>query len=568
MLRFVSIRHLAVIEALDLSLDTGLTVLTGETGAGKSVLVEGIGLLLGGRASADMVRTGADTTIVQAIVSTPHGGDIIVRREVSAEGRSRAFLDDTLVTAGALKERMAVWVDLHGQHEHQTLQLPQTHLDLLDRVAGLTDARADVAAAHSTYVAARDALAALQLDARERAARIELLTFQLAEVDKVQPLEGEDDQLASTRQVLANADRVQRLSTEAFQALYEDEHAALEILSQVWRRLDELAALDPAVRPYASARDDVKAQLEDLAFFLRRYISAIDASPARLQEVEDRLAALDRLKRKYGPTLDEVRAHRERAREQLTILQQPESQLSTLQGAAHAAAEAFLRVARTLSAARRAAAPRLAARLRTELAELAMPAADVAFAFGDASAEGEWSATGVDQVELLLSANPGEAPRPLARVASGGELSRVMLAIKVIDAPDTLGRTIIFDEVDAGIGGRVADSVGARLRALSIGAQVLCVTHLPQVAAYADSHVHISKQVKAGRTLTSAQLLAGDARVEELARMMAGSTSAPLLEGARTLLEAKAKGEAGAKGESESAALRRKGKARGAKVSG
>ena len=565
MIRFISIRQLAVIESLDLSLDEGLTVLTGETGAGKSVLVEGIGLLLGGRASPDMVRTGASTATVQAIITTPGGAEVIVRREVSAEGRSRAFIDDALVTAATMRERVSGWVDLHGQHEHQTLQLPETHLDLLDRVGRLESQRAGVAAAFASYASARDALAATQMDARERAARIELLSFQLSEIDKVAPLEDEDEQLAATRQVLANADRLQRLGQEAYAALYEDEHAALQALSVVWKRLDELAQVDPAVQPYAALRDGVKAQLDDVAFFLRQYVSGIEASPERLQDVEDRLAALERLKRKYGPSLAEVRSHQLRLQEQLTSLQQPEGQLSALQAAAEAAAAAFLARAGALSAARKEAARPFAARLKAELADLSMPNADVQFRFQDVAGEGEWSSTGVDRAELLLSANPGEAPRPLARVASGGELSRVMLAVKVIDAPQVAARTMIFDEVDAGIGGRVADSVGARLKALSGHAQVLCVTHLPQVAAYADAHIHIAKRVTGGRTLTSATMLNEVSRVEEVARMMAGDTSAPMLEGARTLLAAKARrpkakgesrqgeSEAAAKGESESA---------------
>jgi DNA repair protein RecN (Recombination protein N) len=524
-----------------------------------------------------MVRTGATAASVQAIVTTPEGADVIVRREISAEGRSRAFIDDVLVTAGTLRERVSAWVDLHGQHEHQTLQLPDTHLDLLDRVAGLGDRRAEVARAHSVWVAAREALAATQMDARERAARIDLLSFQLGEIDKVQPLEDEDEQLVASRQVLANADRLQRLGQEAYDALYEGEHSALQSLAIVWKRVDELAQLDPAAHGYAAQRDGLKAQLDDLAFFLRQYVSGIDASPERLQEVEDRLAALERLKRKYGPTLAEVRARQQALTEQLAALQQPEGQLSALQSACEAAAAAYLERATALSVARRAAAAPFAARLRRELADLAMPHADVSFRFQAAAGEGEWLASGIDRAELLLSANPGESPRPLARVASGGELSRVMLAVKVLDAPEAQDRTLIFDEVDAGIGGRVADSVGARLRALSGRAQVLCVTHLAQVAAHADAHIHIAKRVSGGRTQTSASHLDGDARVEEIARMMAGDTSAPMLEGARTLLQSKAaeakaatgrkakgESEAGAKGESESAAAGRKGRARGA----
>lgn len=565
MIRFLSIRQLAVIESLDLALGEGLTVLTGETGAGKSVLVEGIGLLLGGRASADMVRTGASVATVQAIIAPPDGPEVIVRREVSAEGRSRAFIDDALVTAATMRERLSAWVDLHGQHEHQTLQLPDTHLDLLDRVGGLAAQRATVSAAWTAHAAARDALEATRMDARERAARIELLSFQLAEIEKVTPEPDEDEQLAATRQVLANADRLQRLGQEAYLSLYDDEHAALPTLAVVWKRLDDLAQVDATVQPYAAMRDNIKAQLDDLAFFLRQYVSDIEASPERLQEVEDRLAALERLKRKYGPSLSDVHDHLRRLREQLASLQQPEGQLATLQAAAERASAIYLAAAHALSASRRAAAPPFMRRLRQELADLAMPHADVQFRFATAS-EADWGPSGVDRGELLLSANPGEAPRPLARVASGGELSRVMLAVKVVDAPQAPGRTMIFDEVDAGIGGRVADAVGARLRALSGQTQVLCVTHLAQVAAYADAHVHIAKQVSGGRTLTSATSLAADARVEEVARMMAGDTSPAMLDGARLLLAAKARrpqagesprgeSEGRAKGESESAGV-------------
>jgi DNA repair protein RecN (Recombination protein N) len=552
MIRFVSIRHLAVIESLDLELGPGLTVLTGETGAGKSVLVEGIGLLLGGRASADMVRTGAAAAQVQAILATPDGREVIVRREVSTEGRSRAFIDDALVTAGALRDVVGQWVDLHGQHEHQTLLQPQTHLDLLDRVAGLAPMRQVVADRYDALTRARAAYEATQLDARERAARIDLLSFQVDDIGRVAPVAGEDDQLAATRQVLANADRLQRLAADAYVDLYEREDAALTRLASVWKRIDELARIDPAFLAHGDTAPAIKAQLEDLAYFLRGYLADLDASPERLQEVEDRLAALERLKRKYGPSLDEVLRRQAAALQELDALQQGSEHLERLLAARDAAARAYLVDAQALSAARASAAPALCARLRTELADLAMPRADVSLQVRQVAGEAQWTATGIDVGELYLSANPGEAPRPLARVASGGELSRVMLAITVIDRHTAPQRTLIFDEVDAGIGGRVADAVGGRLRALAAGAQVLCVTHLPQVAAHAHHHVHIAKEVAAGRTRTSVTPLAPDARVEELARMMAGDTSAPLLEGARRLLQEKAKGEPEAKGESES----------------
>jgi DNA repair protein RecN (Recombination protein N) len=574
MIRLVSIRHLAVIEALDLELGPGLTVLTGETGAGKSVLVEGIGLLLGGRASADMVRTGAATAQVQALISTSPTEELIVRREVSAEGRSRAFINDTLVTAGALRECVSRWVDLHGQHEHHTLLQPQMHLEYLDRVAGLTPLRAEVAACFAALEDARAACEATQLDERERSARLDLVTFQLAEIDRLGPQPGEDDQLIALRQVLGNADRLQRLSQDAYGDLYESDGAALERLALVWRRLEDLARLDPAFEPHAGAGETIKAHLEDLAFFLRDYLAHLDASPERLQQVEDRLAGLERLKRKYGPTLDEVVGRRTALAHQLEALQHTDDQLEALLAAREARAATYLAQAHRLSAARAAAAPVLCARLRRELSDLAMAHADVSLRLTPASDPDQWAAHGVDVGEFYLSANPGEAARALTRVASGGELSRVMLALTVSDTPSHAYRTLIFDEVDAGIGGRVADAVGGRLRALSGADQVLCVTHLAQVAAHADAHVHIAKEVVDGRTRTTASRLDHHARVEELARMMAGDTSAPLLEGARELLREKAKGEREAKGESESPAPdtgespSRKGRTRGPKVSG
>lgn len=552
MIRFVSIRHLAVIESLDLELGPGLTVLTGETGAGKSVLVEGIGLLLGGRASADMVRTGATAAQVQAVFTTPDGRDVIVRRDVSAEGRSRAFIDDTLVTAGALRDAVGQWVDLHGQHEHQTLLQPQTHLDLLDRVAGLDTQRAGVAARYGVLERARAAYDATQLDARERAARIDLLSFQLDDIRRVAPVADEDEQLSVTRQVLANADRLHRLAGEAFVDLYDGDGAALERLSLVWKRLDELAGIDPVFAPLLAPSAAIKAQLEDVAYFLRDYLAGLDTSPERLQEVEDRLAALDRLKRKYGPSLAEVLDRQQRTSIELETLQHGTEHLERLLAERQQATDAYLADAEALSRARATGAPELCQRLRAELSDLAMPRADVILQLRRVAGEGQWSASGIDQGELYLSANPGEAPRPLIRVASGGELSRVMLAITVIDRRSSPQRTLIFDEVDAGIGGRVADAVGGRLRTLAREAQVLCVTHLPQVAAHAHHHMHIAKDVTDGRTRTTVTPLVPEARVEELARMMAGDTSAPLLAGARQLLEDKAKGEAGAKGESES----------------
>ena len=553
MIRFLSIRNLAVIDALEVEFGPGLNVLTGETGAGKSIVVEAVGLLVGERASADLVRTGEDTAVVQAIVEPPEGGELIVRREVSAQGRSRAFIDDELVTTAALRERCGPFVDLHGQHEHQRLLDPATHVDLVDEFADLGGPRAAVGDVFVRWRTATRALDALQLDERQKAARIDLLTFQLAEIDRAAPRPGEDAELATARVVLANADRLQRLSGETYAALYEGDQPVLGGLGVVWRKIEELGSLDPRFAPYLESREPIKAQLEDLAYFLRSYAASIDASPARLQEVEDRLALLERVKRKHGPTLDDVLARQEEFRRELSELESAGARLESLQAAAHAARADYLTAARSLSAARRSAAGKFARTLEQAVAELAMLRTKCEVRFAPETPEGAWTDRGIDQAEFYLSPNPGEELRPLARIASGGELSRLMLALKTLAPTDAPGKTLVFDEVDVGIGGAVADVVGNRLQRLGARYQVLCITHLPQIAAHGRHHFRIENTVRGSRTVTSAVRVDGSTREEELARMIGGSDiSASVLASARDMLRARALGEQTAKGERES----------------
>jgi DNA repair protein RecN (Recombination protein N) len=560
MVRFLSIRNFAVIDALEVEFAPGLTVLTGETGAGKSILVEAVGLLVGERASPDLVRTGEDTALIQAIVEPPDGGEIIVRREVSAQGRSRAFLNGELVTTAALRERCGPLVDLHGQHEHQRLLDAATHLDLVDEYADLGAERAAVASAFTRWRAAASTLQALQLDERQKAARTDLLTFQLSEIDRAAPSAGEDEELSATRQLLANIDRLQRLCSEAYAALYEGDHAVLAGLGLVWRRLEELRSLDTRFAPHLESREPIKAQLEDLAYFLRSYASGIDASPGRLQEVEDRLALLERLKRKYGPTLDDVLAQQGSARQELAALDSASERLETQEIEAQTARAAFLTAARSLSAARRTASLRFARALERAVADLAMPRTRCEVRFGPEAPETGWTERGVDQAEFHLSPNPGEDLRPLARIASGGELSRLMLALKTLAPTDAPGKTLIFDEVDAGIGGAVADVVGSRLQHLSRRFQVLCITHLPQIAAYGEQHFRIVKDVRGGRTLTSMARLDGTERQEEIARMIGGTEITPsVLASAGEMLGAKVNSEHKAKGERSKAKGKRVG---------
>jgi DNA repair protein RecN (Recombination protein N) len=564
MLRFLGVRHLAVIDHLEVEFEPGLNLLTGETGAGKSILIEAIGLLLGGRASADLVRTGEDTATIQAVFERPDGHEVIVRREISAQGRSRAFIDDTLATTAALRELGAGLLDLHGQHEHQALLEPAEHLGQLDAWLADPASLAAVATAFDAWRAVVVQRDRSHLDGREKQARIEMASFQLQEIDKTAPLSGEDELLDAERVVLANADRLSRLSNEAYAALYEGEASALGALSAVWKRLTELAALDARCAGYLEQRDAIKSSLEDLAYFLRSYATDMDSSPDRLQAVEDRLAGIERLKRKYGPTLADVLDRRTALHDELLSLGASEERALALDAEEQETRRAFLACASARHDARVAAGATLSRALEFALAELAMPKCRVDVRVHAEDRPDEWSRTGVDSVEFFLSANPGEELRPLARIASGGELSRVMLALRTLAATGEPGRTLVFDEVDAGIGGAAADAVGARLQSLGLRFQVLCITHLAQIAARRATHFQVSKQVRGDRTNTVLTRLDGAGREAEIARMIAGAEISPqVLASARELLAKRGESEAIAKGERPRTA-KAKGRSRGA----
>ena len=567
MIRYLAIRNLAVIESIAVDFEQSFNILTGETGAGKSILVEAVGLLLGGRATQDLIRTGEDVATVEAIFETDAGGELIVRREITSQGRSRAFINGALATAAALKDLSNRLVELHGQHEHQQLLDPTQHLALLDAWAGLESSRALVAGTFATVRGLREQLDRLRMDDRERSARLDLVEFQLGELQKAQLQHGEDEALSAERQVLRSADTIQRLCGESYAELYDNDSAALTALGHVWKRVGELAAIDPRFAPYLDARDGIKAQLEDLAFTLRDVADGLDASPGRLQHVEDRLSLIERLKRKHGGTLEEAIAHRERLAAEHKALTGGQSSIAEIEQQLGEAGGAFLGAARKLSAARRAAAPKFARAIEAELAELAMERTQFEVRMVTSEAEGQWTDAGLDTGEFFLSPNVGEDLRPLARIVSGGELSRVMLALKTLAAMaeaktlEPSPKTLIFDEVDAGIGGRVATVVGQKLQSLGDRFQVLCITHLPQIAAYGRTHFLIEKRIQGRRTVTSVTRLNGEARVAEIARMMGGAAvGEKAIDGARELLDTSARH--GAKTNDVLAAARADGKAK------
>ena len=567
MLRILRIRNLAVIESVEVEFGSGFNVLTGETGAGKSIVVEAVGLLLGARASADLVRTGEPQATIEAVFDDD-GRTLRVRREVTSQGRSRSFIDGAPASAGALRELSARLVELHGQHEHQTLLDPLSHLPLIDSHAGLESLVERVATAWRSVRLIREQLDRARMDGREKAARLDLIAFQLGEIEKAAPRAGEDDDLTTEKHVLANAERVHRLCEESYSTLYDSDQAVLAGLGHVWKRVSELAALDAQFAEHLAARDTIKSQLEDLSTFLRRYADGIDASPERLQQVEDRLALLERLKRKYGPTLSDVIVRGNALKAERECLTGATETAGELEQALASASREYLEAARALSAKRRAAARAFVSPLEAVLADLAMERTRFEVRFNDGEPpEESWTERGIDQAEFYLSPNLGEDLRPLSRIVSGGELSRVMLALKTMSMDGQQGKTLIFDEVDAGIGGRVADVVGVRLGRLGEQFQVLCITHLPQIASRASTHFHIDKAVRGNRTVTAVRRLDDEGRVEEIARMIGGAVvSDQVRASARELLASAiapgagrgAKGKQKAKGESESPGARRR----------
>jgi DNA repair protein RecN (Recombination protein N) len=543
MLKLLKIKNIAVISGVELEFDRGLTALTGETGAGKSILIDALGLLLGARASPDLIRTGEDQAVVEAIVESEgasavleaHGipdedGEIILRREIHASGKGRASVNGALVPVSVLRA-LAPWVaTVHGQHGASGLLDAETHLAVLDRNAGLVEDADALAAAYRAVREAESALRALRLDRSDAERRRETLVHQAEEIDRAGLRAGEEDSLRQEKVVQGNAGRLAELTAEAYALLYDAEDAVLPRLGQVYRKIEDLGRIDARFAPFLEARAAVRAPLEDLAFFLRDYAQTLEVTPGRLDAIENRLALIERLRRRYGGTVEDLLASAAAARDELARLAAPEEHERALEARRAEAASAYLARARALSKKRRAAGKDLAARVQGELAQLAMEKTRFEVQLtplapsGDTEDAAHWSERGVEAVEFLLSPNPGEELRALARIASGGELSRILLALNAVAALDAPAETLVFDEVDAGIGGRVAEVVGRKLRTVSESHQVLCVTHLPQIASLADRHYAVSKREVKGRTVTDVHPIDGPERIEEVARMLGGAT--------------------------------------------
>ena len=534
MLTLLRISGFALIDELELPLGPGLTAVTGETGAGKSILVDALGLLRGGRAGADVIRTGRDEARVEAILELPPGSatrarlvadgreveeGLVVRRVIARGGRGRAHLGGGLATAADLASTVAGLIDIASQHDQQSLTDPESQLAILDAFAENQALRDEMTAAYAARAEAAAALAAFSADARARSEREDLLRFQLAELEAAGPAPGEDGALAAERERLKGAEKFLAATGRGEETLYAGDGAVAERLAAVARELTPLAALDPALAPLVERLADAQAAIEDVARDLGRYARDIRSDPARLEEIEERLFLLQRLCRKHGGTVADLAAKQSTLRAELAELGSFEEGMAARQTAAGEADARATAAATALGASRRQAAGSLEKKVNAVLRELGFVSARLPVAIEAR----ELGPNGADRVRLLFAPNPGEEPRPLAKIASGGELSRVMLAVKQALARTDEVLTYVFDEVDAGIGGGTAEIIGRKLKRLAADRQVIVITHLPQVAAFADAHVRVTKTAARGKTRVEIARLDNADRPGEIARMLAGA---------------------------------------------
>jgi DNA repair protein RecN (Recombination protein N) len=548
MLTDLYIKNFAIIDNLHASFQRGLNILTGETGAGKSIIIDAVNLVLGGRASADLIRSGEEEATVEAIFDlTGHpelasllaqmgidgDGELLVKRTIARSGKNRVFLNGGLSTLAVLAEVARRLINIYGQHESQTLLKPENHLYLLDGCGALEPVRLAYGTLYEQYRALREQLAALVTGEMEAAQRLDLLTFQSEEMASATLRPGEDEDLLQERHLLAHAEKLLLRSQAAYDLLYGGEVTILGRLGEAIAAVREMEAIDPAVAPMEESLQSACAQLEDVALSLRAYAGRVEADPERLQTVDDRLDLLNRLKKKYGSTIEEVLAYKVKVDQELELLTNLDRSRTDLEEQLQLLQVRMKADGAQLSSLRLAAAERMTAAMERELQQLAMPSARFSVALEPLAEPRE---TGSDRVEFLFSPNPGEAPKPLAKIASGGELSRLMLALKQIH-PESSVPTLIFDEVDTGISGATSALVGKKLKNVAAGQQVLCITHLPQVAACADQHFLVKKEVVAGRTVTGLGQLDGDGRVAELARLLGGEkVTATSLQHAREMI--------------------------------
>jgi DNA repair protein RecN (Recombination protein N) len=531
------VENYAVIEKLRIRFHAGFNVLTGETGSGKSIVVDALGLLFGGRTSTEMLRSGADRARISGIFEAPKAaleildqsglepeqGEILIEREILASGKSRAFVSNRPVTAALLRDLGTILGDIHGQHEQQRLFAASQQIEILDEFGGNDSLLRQTGDLYRKWRECTAELEELQRSEQEKLRLLDLWRFQWNEIDSAGLKAGEDAALENERKVLQNVGRLLESANAAFEALYDAPESATAQLRLALKRLEELRRIDSNIDAMIETLRPAQIAIEDASASIRDYLGRLEADPQRLEEVETRLSVIDKLKRKYGSTVEEVIAFGRDAKAQTDAAESAAERRSFIESRRAELANDFEKVSGELSARRHAAADLLAKRVQAELKSLAMERT----VFQAQIQPTGWSSTGADAVMFLVSANVGEAPRPLEKVASGGELSRIALALKTCVTGGSKSRTLVFDEVDAGIGGVAAESVGRRLQALSARNQVLCVTHLAQIAGFADHHFVVEKKEVKGRTVAAIDELSGEARTREIGRMLSGQRLTP-----------------------------------------
>jgi DNA repair protein RecN (Recombination protein N) len=559
------LENYAVIDNAAVEFASGLNLLTGATGAGKSILIDALALLLGDKASTEIIRTGADRAVVSAVfectgsagdaiekvlerngLDESEDGSLIIRREISAAGKGRVFVNNQAATVAVLRQLAPHLAIIHAQNESILAFDAPARLELLDGFTG--SQLSPLASAYEAWKGLRSHIEELENGEQDRLRLVDLWLFQKREIEEAKLQAGEDERLETEKRVLANAEKIYNAAMQAFDLLYEGDASASASLRSAQKQIAELARFEPKFEEALASLETARISVEDVGATVRDYAGGIHASPEHLAEVEDRLASLDRLKRKYGPTLDDVIEFGADVARKLSEVENKDEILRELRSELAYAATEYLRAARTLSKHRQNAAGKLEKLVESEINDLAMKSV-FRIHITISEAEGNWSTTGIDQVVYMISTNPGEPLRPLEQIASGGELSRVMLALKVsVEAGSkdpvaqalpsaslrqtppakaspraTAQRTMVFDEIDTGIGGRAAEAVGKKLKSLARSNQVLCVTHLPQIATFADHHYVIEKKERTGRTRTSIRMVSGEERTEEVARMLSGA---------------------------------------------
>lgn len=542
MLLELVVENYAVVERLRVRFHAGLNILTGETGSGKSIVIDAVALLLGGRASTEMIRSGAERARVSGIFEMPKSDrcralldeagiepgedDMLVEREILANGKSRAFLNSRPVTAAFLKDLAPFFGDIHGQHDQQRLFSHDAQREIVDEYNAAPAGVEKVAGLFARWRQAGADLEEIDRVEQERIRLADLWSFQRNEISTVAPLPNEDIELDQERRRLGNVNKLAEATVAALEALYDAEESTSNTLSAALKRIDDICRIDDSLKDLRAVLKPAEAAIQDAAFTLRDYLGKLEADPQRLEEAQTRLAAIDRLKRKYGGTVETVLAFAADLTKQLDAAETASERREALAAEQALLAKEYQAAAGALTEARRKAAKRLEKRIETELGELAMDKT----VFRIDVAPAAWSASGADAVAFLVSPNLGEEPKPLEKIASGGELSRIALALKTCIAEvkkQTMPPTLVFDEVDTGIGGAVAESVGRRLKKLAGSQQVLCVTHLAQIAGFADHHYTVEKRESKGRITAAIEELSAAERVKEIGRMIAGSNLTP-----------------------------------------